>query len=283
MSPFHHPSVRRLVRLALAEDIGRGDVTTASTVPPAVEAVGVIVARSALVVAGGPIVAVVVEEWGASTLRCETKVTEGTVAAPATVVCEIRGAAAEILAVERVLLNFLQRLSGVATLTRRYAEAVAGTRARIVDTRKTIPGWRLLDKYAVRVGGGTNHRFGLDDGILIKDNHIAAAGGVRRAVESARASAGHLSKIEVECETASDVDEALAAGADVILLDNMECGEIAAAVQRIAGRARSEASGGVTLANVREIAETGVDWISVGALTHSAPAVDLALDLTLVG
>jgi nicotinate-nucleotide pyrophosphorylase (carboxylating) len=193
--------------------------------------------------------------------------------------CEIRGPARDVLVLERVILNFLQRLCGVATLTRRYVEAVAGTRARIVDTRKTIPGWRLLDKYAVTAGGGSNHRFGLDDGILIKDNHIVACGGVSRAIERARRGAPHLLSIEVECETMAEVDEAVAARADVILLDNMRPADLREAVRRIAGRALVEASGGITLETVGEVAEAGVDLISVGALTHSAPAVDLSMEL----
>jgi nicotinate-nucleotide pyrophosphorylase (carboxylating) len=182
-----------------------------------------------------------------------------------------------------VVLNFVQRMCGVATFTRRFVGAVGGTRARIVDTRKTVPGWRLLDKYAVGVGGGANHRFGLDDGILIKDNHIAACGGIAAAITRARRRAHHLLlQIEVECESVAQVDEALAAGADAILLDNMPAAEIAAAVRHVAGRALVEASGGVTLATVRAIAEAGPDLISVGALTHSVPNVDLAMDLATV-
>jgi len=181
-----------------------------------------------------------------------------------------------------VTLNFLQRMCGVATLTRRYVDAIEGRRAKIVDTRKTVPGWRLLDKYAVSAGGGSNHRFGLDDGILIKDNHIVACGSIRAAIDRARRGGHHLLRIEVECETLAQVAEALSAGVDVILLDNMAASEIAEAVRRIAGRAQVEASGGVTLETVRKIAETGVDLISVGALTHSAPAANLSMDLTLL-
>ncbi|MBI2963843.1 MAG: carboxylating nicotinate-nucleotide diphosphorylase [Deltaproteobacteria bacterium] len=278
---MHGAGVRRLVRLALDEDLGRGDATTEATVAAAARAAARIVARRPLVLAGLPLVPVIVEQAARPSIEVEPKRADGAAVESGTVLLELRGAAADLLALERVILNFLQRLCGVATLTRRYVEAVAGTRARIVDTRKTVPGWRLLDKYAVAVGGGTNHRFGLDDGILVKDNHIVACGGIRPAVERARAGAHHLLKIEVECETLAEVDEALGVGAEVILLDNMSPAELAAAVARIAGRALVEASGGITLATVREVAETGVDLISVGALTHSAPAADLAMDLAL--
>jgi nicotinate-nucleotide pyrophosphorylase (carboxylating) len=283
VSPFRHPGVRRLVRLALEEDLGRGDVTSRTTVPNDVAAVGTIVARRPAVFAGGPIVAVVLEESGASSIRFELRAAEGAAAGAGRSLVELRGDAVELLGVERVLLNFLQRMAGVATLTRRFVEQVAGTSAKIVDTRKTVPGWRLLDKYAVAVGGGLNHRFGLDDGILIKDNHIVACGGIRQAIARSRSGAHHLLKVEVECETLADVDEALAAGVDVVLLDNMSPADLRSAVRRIAGRARVEASGGVTLADVREVAEAGVDLISVGLLTHSAPGADLAMDLVLAG
>jgi nicotinate-nucleotide pyrophosphorylase (carboxylating) len=200
---------------------------------------------------------------------------DGTLFEAGTVIAELEGNVRALLALERVTLNVLQHLSGVATLTRRYVAAVEGTRARIVDTRKTLPGLRSLQKYAVRVGGGHNHRFHLADGILIKNNHIAAVGGVRQAVELARKHGPHTLRVEVECRSLDQVDEALAAGAEAILLDNMDLSTLRLAVERVGGRALTEASGGVTLATVRAIAETGVDLISVGALTHSAPAVDL--------
>jgi nicotinate-nucleotide pyrophosphorylase (carboxylating) len=281
MSVFGQASVRRLIRLALEEDVGRGDVTTAATVGVAVEAVGTIVARHPMVVAGLPIVPVIVEEAGIEAPGIEARCHEGVAVGSETVIGELRGKAAGLLTIERVMLNFLQRMCGVATLTRRYVEAVAGTRAKIVDTRKTVPGWRLLDKYAVVTGGGVNHRFGLDDGVLIKDNHIVASGGIGAAIERARRHAHHLIRVEVECETMAQVDAALASGVDAILLDNMAAAEIAAAVRRIGGRVCVEASGGVTLATVREIAEAGPDLISVGALTHSAPAADLSLELRI--
>jgi nicotinate-nucleotide pyrophosphorylase (carboxylating) len=281
MSVFGQASVRRLIRIALEEDVGRGDVTTAATVGVAVEAVGTIVARHPMVVAGLPIVPVIVEEAGIEAPRIEARCQEGAAVGSETVIGELRGKAAGLLTIERVMLNFLQRMCGVATLTRRYVEAVAGTRAKIVDTRKTVPGWRLLDKYAVVTGGGVNHRFGLDDGVLIKDNHIVASGGIGAAIERARRHAHHLIRVEVECETMAQVDVALASGVDAILLDNMAAAEIAAAVRRIGGRVCVEASGGVTLATVREIAEAGPDLISVGALTHSAPAADLSLELRI--
>jgi nicotinate-nucleotide pyrophosphorylase (carboxylating) len=281
MSAFSQRSVRRLIRLALEEDVGRGDVTTEATVEVAVEAVGAIVARQPVVVAGLPIVPLIVEEARIEAPRYERRCHEGMAVGSETVIGQLQGKACGLLTVERVVLNFLQRMCGIATLTRRYVEAVAGTKAKIVDTRKTVPGWRLLDKYAVAVGGGANHRFGLDDGVLIKDNHIVASGGIRPAIERARRHAHHLMRIEVECETMAEVDEALAAGVDAILLDNMSAAEIAAAVARVGGRARVEASGGVTLATVRQIAEAGPDLISVGALTHSAPAADLAMELKI--
>jgi nicotinate-nucleotide pyrophosphorylase (carboxylating) len=206
---------------------------------------------------------------------------DGDACASGTRLATVEGPAADVLVGERLALNFVQQLSGVATLTRRYVEAVRGTRARVVDTRKTTPGLRALEKYAVRMGGGHNHRAGLDDGILIKDNHLVAAGGVAAAVGAARQGAPHGLKVQVECATLAQVDAALAAGADAILLDNMTPDALADAVRRIAGRALVEASGGVTLATIRAIADTGVDLISVGALTHSAPAVDLSLKIQL--
>ncbi|MGH7858810.1 MAG: carboxylating nicotinate-nucleotide diphosphorylase [Candidatus Binatia bacterium] len=280
MDPFRHPAVVRLVRIAIEEDIGRGDLTTAVTVRRGKQLEGRIVARQQIIVAGLPIAPLVFEALGAN-VSLDFPTSEGGPGATGQILIRIRGEGASILAAERVLLNFLQRLCGIATLTRTFVNAVRGTRARIVDTRKTVPGWRLLDKYAVRMGGGRNHRFGLDDGILIKDNHIAACGGISAAVSQARTLAPHLVRIEVECETLEQVEEALAAGVDAVLLDNMTTSELAEATRRVAGRALVEASGGMTLERIPEVAATGVDLISVGALTHSVPAADLAMDLGL--
>jgi nicotinate-nucleotide pyrophosphorylase (carboxylating) len=281
MSPFDLPAVDELVRAAVAEDLGRGDLTTQLTVPPEIRATAQIVAKQSGVLAGLPLIEKVLAALGSTEAAVELLRRDGTGFATGDVIAKLSGPAADLLSGERVILNFLQHLSGIATLTKRFVDAVAGTKARVVDTRKTTPGLRLLEKYAVRVGGGHNHRLGLDDGILIKDNHIVAAGGVGAAVTRARANAPHTVKIEVECTNIREVDEALQAGTDAILLDNMSLDEMAAAVQHIAGRAIVEASGGVTLDRVAAIAQAGVDLISVGALTHSAAAVDLSMRVTL--
>jgi len=277
MTVFDLPAVRALVDAALAEDIARGDLTTQLTVPPDLRATAAIVAKQEGVLAGAPLVERVFAALGAHDVHIAHPVEDGATFTVGTVLVSLDGRASDLLTGERTVLNFLQQLSGVATLTRRFVDAVRGTKARVIDTRKTTPGLRALEKYAVRMGGGHNHRFGLDDGILIKDNHITAAGGVAAAVGAARRGAPHTARIEVECATLEQIDEALSAGADALLLDNMAVGQIAAAVQRIAGRAVVEASGGVSLATVWAIAETGVDLISVGALTHSAPAIDLSM------
>lgn len=279
MNVFDLPVVRALIDAALAEDIGRGDLTTQLTVPAELRATAAIVAKQNGVLAGAPLVDLIFAALGARNLSTTHHVDDGSAFTAGTTLVSIEGRAVDLLVAERTALNFVQQLSGVATLTRRYVDAVAGTRARVVDTRKTTPGLRVLEKYAVRMGGGHNHRLGLDDGILIKDNHIVAAGGLTAAVTRARAGAPHTARIEVECASAAQVDEAMAAGVDAILLDNMSVEQMAAAVRQIAGRAVVEASGGVTLATVRAIAETGVDLISVGALTHSAPAVDLSMKI----
>jgi nicotinate-nucleotide pyrophosphorylase (carboxylating) len=234
--------------------------------------------KEAAVVAGVPLVRKVCAAAGGG-IEVQEVVVDGARVMAGDVLASLRGPAHKLLATERVMLNFLQHLSGIATLTSRFVAAITGCGCRIVDTRKTVPGLRTLEKYAVRVGGGFNHRQRLDDGILIKNNHITAAGGVGAAVAAARAGAPHGLKLQVECATLAQVDEAIAAGADAILLDNMSVEQTAAAVRHIAGRALVEASGGVTLATVRAVAETGVDLISVGALTHSAPAVDLSMKI----
>jgi len=281
MYPFDHPAVDSLVRAALAEDIGRGDLTTDTTVPPDVCGTAEIVAKQAGVLAAGPIVAKVFACLCGDDVCVAMTLAEGAVFGPGDVVGRLSGPAAQLLRGERVALNFLQRLCGVATISKSFAEVVAGTGVRLVDTRKTTPGFRVLEKYAVRVGGASNHRGGLDDGVLIKDNHIVAAGGVAAAVARARAGVPHTIRIEIECTEGAEIDAALAAGVDAILLDNMTLDEMRAAVRQIDHRTVVEASGGVRLDTVRAIAATGVDIISVGALTHSAGSIDLSMRLRL--
>ena len=267
-----------LLRLALAEDLGRaGDITTEATIPPEAVASAQLVARSGGSIAGLPMARRVFALLDPA-VEFDARVADGDVVPARTTLARISGPARAILTGERTALNLLGHLSGVATATRALVHAVAGTGAGIVCTRKTTPGLRALEKYAVRCGGGANHRFGLDDAVLIKDNHLVAAGGVAPAIERARALVGHLVKIECEVQTVAQLEEALAARADVILLDNMTPAELADAVKQIHGRAISEASGGVTLDNVRAVAESGVNLISVGWITHSAPTLDVALD-----
>jgi len=276
--------ILRVVKLALAEDVGAGDVTTLATVPPESTATAVMIAREPLIVAGLGLAEAVFREMSPA-IKIHLRTKDGSSVQSGATLIEVTGPAQSILTAERVALNFVQRLSGVATLTRRFVESVRDTRAKILDTRKTTPGLRLLEKYAVACGGGTNHRIGLFDQVLIKDNHLAALrkaspNPIAAAVTRARAKYPDK-KIEVEVTSLEEVDQALAAGADIILLDNMNLVQLRLAVQKIRGRALTEASGGVTLATVRSIAETGVDFISVGALTHSAPAVDMALEFEL--
>jgi nicotinate-nucleotide pyrophosphorylase (carboxylating) len=278
MHPFDHPAVSHLIASALAEDLGRGDVTTLATIPPDRAAQGKITAKADLTIAGLPLVEQVLKAVDPAA-GARALVAEGSAVKKGMVVAELWGNAQPLLIAERTLLNFLQHLSGVATLTRRFVDAVAGTPCKIIDTRKTLAGFRLLDKYAVTQGGGTNHRMGLDDGILIKDNHIVVCGGVGAAVRQARDRASALLRIEIECTTLAEVQEALDAQADIILLDNMTTPQMREAVQLVNGRALLEASGNMNLERVREVAETGVDFISVGALTHSAPAADLSMAL----
>jgi nicotinate-nucleotide pyrophosphorylase (carboxylating) len=273
-----------LVASALAEDIGSGDVTTLATVPEAAQGRAEMRAREPLVVAGLALAeAAFCQVSGAVQV---TRIAEdGQRVAAGKPLLKVAGPARAVLSAERVALNFVQRLCGVATLTAQFVDAVKGTRARILDTRKTTPGWRRLEKYAVACGGGQNHRLGLFDMVLIKDNHLAALrnespNAIAAAVQRARASYPEL-KVEVEADTLEQVEQAVAAGANIILLDNMNVVQLRLAVQKCKGWAVTEASGGVTLAGVRAIAETGVDYISVGALTHSARAVDIALDFEL--
>ena len=269
------------VRDALAEDIGSGDVTTLATVPEEATAHAALVAREEMVVCGGVFAATAFREMSPAT-QIETLIPDGTRARPKAALMKVSGSARALLTAERVALNFMQRLSGVATLAARYSEAIAGTSTVILDTRKTTPGWRELEKYAVACGGARNHRFGLWDLVLIKDNHLAALrtsapNAIAAAVQRAREKFPAL-QVEVEADTLAQVEQAVAAGADIILLDNMTLENLRAAVRLVDSRAKTEASGGVNLRTVRAIAETGVDFISVGAITHSARAVDIGLD-----
>jgi nicotinate-nucleotide pyrophosphorylase (carboxylating) len=257
----------------LAEDIGSGDVTTTALVDEDTTCKAVVLAKEPGVVCGLEVAAAVFAELG---VAFEPLVAEGATVEPGPI-AELEGPARGVLTGERVALNLIGRLSGIATLSRRYVDAVEGTGATILDTRKTTPGLRLLEKHAVAAGGGTNHRLGLDDGVLIKDNHLRLAGGIATAIVRARAATDL--PIEVEAETLGQVREAVDVGADIVLLDNMTVDELREAVDIVAGRAKLEASGGVTLDTAREIAQTGVDFVSVGALTHSAPSLDVSLEV----
>jgi nicotinate-nucleotide pyrophosphorylase (carboxylating) len=278
LEPLPDLLIEPVVRAALAEDLGRaGDITSAACIDADARIEARFVSRKAGVVAGVACARLAVAALD-PTAVFETLQPDGALVRPGGAIARVMANARALLSAERVALNLLGRLSGVASLTRAYADAVAGTRAVITDTRKTTPGLRALEKYAVRCGGGVNHRFGLDDAILIKDNHVAACGGVAPAIRRAKAAAGHLVKVEAEVDSLDQLDEALAEGPDVIMLDNFSLADLRTAVARAAGRVTLEASGGVTLETVRAIAETGVDVISVGALTHSAPALDIGLD-----
>ncbi len=269
--------VEEFVRHVLAEDLGaRGDVTSAATIPADVQFSASINCREAIVAVGLDIAAAFFRALDPA-VRIEPLVSDGEVALAGAVLMRLKGSARAMLAAERSALNTLQHLSGIATLTRRYVEAIAGTGAALLDTRKTLPGLRVLDKYAARMGGAQNHRMRLDDGILIKDNHVAACGGVGKAVRAAKAAGGGM-PVQVEVDRIDQIDEALAAGADRLLLDNMNVAALGQAVAHVGGRVPIEASGGVTLETIRAIAETGVDYISVGRITQSAPAVDIGLD-----
>lgn len=265
-----------LIEAALTEDIGSGDITTENLIPPDAEGRGLIVAKETLVVAGMELVEGVFEFLDPE-MDCLIAVKDGATATAGEVVFEVQGSMRVMLTGERTALNFLQRLSGIATYTRACVAELEGTGARLVDTRKTTPGLRVLEKYAVRVGGASNHRMGLFDGVLIKDNHIAACGGIASAISLARQRVHHLVKIEVEVTSLEEAESALAAGADVIMLDNMEVDMIKQAVGLINGRALIEVSGSVTKERLRELADAGADIISAGGLTHSARAVDLSM------
>ena len=268
------------VTRALAEDLGRaGDVTSIATIPEGIPARAVVVVRKAGVIAGLPLVAATFRKL-APEIAITAHAIDGTEVATKTALMEVEGPARAVLAAERTALNLVGHLSGVATATHEFVRRVAGTRTRICCTRKTTPGLRALEKYAVRCGGGFNHRFGLDDAMLIKDNHIAVAGGIRAVLERARASAGHLVKIEIEVDRLDQLREVLEVGlADAVLLDNMDAATLRKAVEMVAGRFPLEASGGITLDTIAEIAKTGVDYASSGWITHSAPQLDVALDI----
>jgi nicotinate-nucleotide pyrophosphorylase (carboxylating) len=278
VNPLPAIMIEPLVRAALLEDLGRaGDLTSDAIAPADLVATAPLVARQAGVIAGLDLAALAFRLLDQS-IEIFRERGDGDRVAPGDMIAVIRGPARAILSAERTALNFLCRLSGIASATAALVAAVRGEKARIVCTRKTTPLLRAIEKYAVRAGGGANHRFGLDDAVLIKDNHVAIAGGVRPAIESTRAGVGHLVKIEVEVDTLAQLEEALAVGVDAVLLDNMSLKELREAVAMVAGRVVTEASGRVTLETVRAIAATGVDLISVGWLTHSAPALDIGLD-----
>ncbi len=283
--------MRSLLSLSLEEDVGSGDLTTLSVVPTGLAAEGSVVAKQELTISGLGIFEPLVEslrqranpDEEAESLRLVEALDEGSRVGPGTVLCRVQGTARALLIIERTFLNFLGRMSGVATLTSEYVSVVAacGSATRILDTRKTTPGHRLLEKFAVRCGGGTNHRMGLFDAVLIKDNHIVAAGGVAKAIFTARSSVLSGVKIEVECDTSEQIEEALAEDVDAILLDNMSPDQVRRAVELVDGRARTEISGGVTMETLEEYARAGADDISIGRLTHSAPSADIGLDLAL--
>lgn len=276
------PQVQDLIDLALAEDQAFIDLTTAGIIPPELKGLAVVTAKADGLLAGVEVSLSVFRRVDPHLLT-EALLNDGAVLAPGDSIARVEGSAASILSAERVALNFLQRMSGVASETHRYVQVVEGLKAKIVDTRKTVPGLRYLDKYSVRVGGGSNHRMNLADGILIKDNHIAALRsqgvGLKQAVSSAIDRAPHILKVEVEVTNVAELQEALEAGAHIILLDNMSVAEMRRAVELVDGRAVLEASGGISLETVRAVAETGVDLISVGSLTHSAKALDISLDM----
>lgn len=273
LSPLHY---ERLVELALLEDLGTGDVTSAACIDAEKRAKATLLAKDDMILCGLDVAQYVFKRLDPE-CRFTARAQEGRTLARGTVFAEIEGSARALLAGERTALNLLQHLSGIATLTRRYVEEVEQTTAKVVDTRKTQPGQRALEKYAVRVGGGKNHRFGLADGVLLKENHIRAAGGIRAAVEACRATAPHTLAIEVEVTNLAELEEALAAKAEIVMLDNFSVEGVRQAVAQTAGRAKLEVSGNLTLATIRAYAECGVDFCSVGRLTHSAPAADISM------
>lgn len=275
------PAVTRLIRTALEEDCGNGDVTTAATIPEGAVAHGRYIAKEDGILCGMPVVRAVFDEIDPD-IALKVNFSEGQSFKKGDILAEVSGNARSVLTGERVGLNLLQHMSAIATATSAAVRQVEGYKAKITDTRKTTPGMRYLEKLAVRVGGGTNHRFNLSDGVLIKDNHIVAAGSVTAAIEAARKSVPHTLKIEVEVEDFQQLDEALKAGADIIMLDNMSCEDMKKAVDTVNGRAVLEASGNMGERDLREVAATGVDIISIGALTHSVKALDISLKFKLV-
>jgi nicotinate-nucleotide pyrophosphorylase (carboxylating) len=278
VAPLDPVAYQDLVRRALAEDVGAGDVTTRATVPAGVRGVGVVLAKSRLVVAGLDVAQAVFREVaGDPAPAFDRRAAEGEWVDPGTELASIEGLAAALLTAERTALNLLQRMCGIATATRQFVDAAAG-RLTILDTRKTTPTMRAIEKYAVRVGGATNHRFGLYDQVLIKDNHVRLAGGIASAIAAARRNAPTV-RVEIEAQTVAEAIEAADAGADIVLLDNLTTPEIREAVVRIAGRAKTEISGGITLERMPELVTTGADFVSVGALTHSVRAADISFEI----
>ena len=274
-------NIKTFISNALREDIGPGDLTTEALIQPDIEGKAELIAKEPLILAGIEVAREVFHQVNQD-INFLGRHPDGEDLSSSTVIATISGPLRSLLTAERVALNLLQRLSGIATLTRQYVNGIEGTKAKIVDTRKTTPGLRALEKYAVRIGGGKNHRFGLFDGILIKDNHIAAVGSLTEAVKKAREKAPHTLKIEVETENLDQVREAISAGAEIIMLDNMDIETMKEAVKLINGKALIEASGGINLNNVRQVAETGVDLISVGAITHSARSMDISMEIANV-
>ena len=273
------PALDRLIRLALEEDLPHGDITTDNLIPPESITRGILVAKEKGIIAGLP-VAERVFKIVDSSITFSSLVPEGSQVNPGQHLAEIKGPSRAILKGERTALNFLQRLSGIATQTHQFVKAVDGTKTQILDTRKTTPGLRMLEKYAVRQGGGTNHRFSLSDMVLIKDNHLQIVGSIRQAVQQVRHHVGHQVKIEVEVTSLAEAQEALEAGADWIMLDNMSLEEMRPVVEDIKGQAILEASGNITIERAREIASIGIDYISVGRLTHSVKALDISLEFS---
>ncbi len=270
------PPIKKLIDMALAEDLGPGDITTENLISPDAAGRATVVAKEPLILAGLAVARYVFERLDPA-VAFTTRFNDGDTLLPGQTAIRLAGSLAALLTAERTALNFLQRLSGIATFTREYVDLLRGQKVRLLDTRKTTPGWRALEKYAVRIGGGANHRIGLYDAVLIKDNHIVAAGGIASAVASMRSRVPGDMTIEVETASLDQVRSALEAGAHIIMLDNMDLDQIRAAVALVAGRAKLEVSGGVTLENLAALAATGIDFISCGALTHSARAVDLGM------